>query len=227
MRLQSIENHKKTLQLTRFQKSLLVGKLLGDGHLETANKGKTYRLKIEHALKQKEYVDWLYAQFPGWANKAPARRLKTGFGKEFESYGFTTYSHSAFRFYGQQFYNSLGEKHIPKMIGKLLDPIAIAIWYLDDGSFKSEKHRTFIIHSHGYPKAELEKILSALKKFGIQARLHRQRRGDNIYWRIYVLSESADIFRSYLEHIVQYLPSMRYKLGTTCLKSNGEAYKVG
>jgi hypothetical protein len=60
MNLGSINNLKKKLKLTKKQKSILVGKILGDGHLETQNKGKTYRLKVEHSIEQKEYVDWLY-----------------------------------------------------------------------------------------------------------------------------------------------------------------------
>jgi len=38
-----IENQKKRLKLTKRQKEILVGKILGDGHLETQDNGKTYR----------------------------------------------------------------------------------------------------------------------------------------------------------------------------------------
>ena len=56
-----IESHKSKLKLTDRQREIIIGKLLGDGHLETQNKGKTYRLKIEHSIKQREHVDWLYS----------------------------------------------------------------------------------------------------------------------------------------------------------------------
>ena len=42
-----IEEYKQHLKLTRTQREVLVGLLLGDGHLETQNGGRTYRLKIE------------------------------------------------------------------------------------------------------------------------------------------------------------------------------------
>ena len=44
-----------------YLKEMLVGKILGDGCLETQNNGATWRLKIEHSFKQKEYVDHQYS----------------------------------------------------------------------------------------------------------------------------------------------------------------------
>ena len=89
-----IEAHKRTLHLNDFQRAIIVGKLLGDGHLETSDNGRTYRLKIEHSLKQKAYVDWLYDQLEAWINQAPKcrmRHIRTPQGASIvsESYGFT------------------------------------------------------------------------------------------------------------------------------------------
>jgi len=49
----------KKIKITPKQKQIIIGKILGDGHLETVNE-KTCRLKIEHSYKQRAYVDWLY-----------------------------------------------------------------------------------------------------------------------------------------------------------------------
>lgn len=213
-----IEEHKKSLKLTKLQKEIIVGTLLGDGHLETTNKGKTYRLKIEHSAKQKEYVDWLYNQLKPWINgdvKYWNRYSKFPNGSAIISRkcGFTTFSHGILRFYGQQFYSKKGIKIIPKLIERLLSPTSIAIWFLDDGSFKSCKHRTFIIHSHSYTKNELKIVQKCFVGFGIKTKLHKQRRKEGIYWRIYVLSESAEKFAEMVKPIINQIPSMRYKLG--------------
>lgn len=220
MHSKRIEDHKKTLRLDDFQRALIVGKVLGDGHLETSDNGKTYRLRIEHSLKQKAYVDWLYSQFKAWSGQAPKIRerrvlMPQGTSAVQASYGFTTYAHGALRFYAQQFYDQNGKKIIPKLIKKLLTPIALAIWYLDDGSFKSSHHRTFIIHSHGYEKKDLQRVQAVLMKLGVKTSLHRQNRATGTYWRIYILSESADRFAEMAREIMRFMPSMSYKLGNS------------
>ena len=89
--------------------------------------------------------------------------------------GFRTYSHPSFRFYGQQFYPK-GKKVVPKIIGKILTELGLAIWYADDGSRKSLKHKTFNIHTLAFSKKDLERLQKVLDmKFGIKTSLHRQR----------------------------------------------------
>lgn len=205
MRLKKLEEYKQRLILTNKQRELIVGLLLGDGHLETQN-DRTYRLKVEHSIKQKNYVDWLYQNFSEWIGQSPKARSKDSFGKKLISYGFTTYSSGSLRFYGQQFYFK-GKKIIPKMIRKLLTPQALAIWFMDDGSWKSNRHKTYIIHSLGYDKQELMLAIKTLKeKFGINAGIHKQ----YDKWRIYIYSDSAEKFKKLIEQYV--IPSMRYKL---------------
>jgi recombination protein RecA len=198
---------KNNQTLNRFQRSILAGLLLGDGHLETVTRDQTYRLKVEHSLKQKEYVDWLYAEFADFIRNPPYTKIKSLNEKKFSSYGFTTYSSEAFRFYAQQYYDG-HKKIIPKLFAKLIDPLALAIWFTDDGSFKSIHHKTYIIHSVGYAKRDLEVVQNVLEeKFGIKVALHKQ----YDRWRIYILSESASAFKKLIEpHVI---PSMKYKLG--------------
>ena len=208
MRSNKIEEYKKSLSLTQEQREIIVGKILGDGHLETMNGGKTYRLKIEQSAYQKDYVYWMYEIFKSWIHQEPKLKIKNKNDKQFFSYWFNTYASGQLRFYGQQFYPN-GKKVIPKIIKKLLTPRVLAIWFMDDGSFKSIKHRTFIIHTIGYKKRELLFVVEVLKeKFGISASLHKQF-GNR--WRIYVNSGSASKFKEVIEPYV--IPSLRYKLG--------------
>lgn len=208
MHSNEIESYKKRLRLTRIQRELIVGKVLGDGHLETSDRGRTYRLKVEHSLKQKEYVDWLYTHFKEWVRTSP-REIKNG-----TKYGFVTYSHPALRFYGQQFYGREGRKRIPPLIRKLLTKTALAIWYLDDGSWKSNRHKTFIIHSLGYAREDQERMGQVLReRFDIETALHRQWRAWGRYWRMYIPSASAEKFRQAIYSVVSQIPSMSYKLG--------------
>src|SRR5258708_24941317 len=66
-------------RLNRTQASILSGLLLGDGHLEAVTRDQTYRLKVEHSLKQKEYVDWLYDKFADFIRNEPYTKTKYSF----------------------------------------------------------------------------------------------------------------------------------------------------
>lgn len=192
--------------LTPLQRNVLVGLLLGDGHLETQNGGKTYRLKIEHSLAQKDYTEWLFQLFLPLCEQAVLYEKEKN-GKRYV--GFRTRSVGIFRFYAQQFYADK-KKVMPKIIGKLLSETAVAIWFLDDGSKKSNRHKTYIIHSLGFSKEELMNVRGIFqKKFSIEVSLHRQKQK---YYRLYVQSISATRFREIIEPHIQKFQSMRHKL---------------
>ncbi len=203
MRSNQIEQIKSAVRITPRQRSVIVGTLLGDGHLETQNNGRTYRLKIEHSIVQKEYVDQLFQELKPLVRTAPHVKKREGN----DSYWFTTYSLGQLRFYGQQFYPKK-KKIVPKIVNRFLDPLALAVWFMDDGSYKSQRHSTFIFHTLGYQKKELERVVDVLKKkFGIVTCLHRQKSK----WRLYIKSDSAQKFVDVVRpHII---PSMEYKLG--------------
>lgn len=204
MNTKAIRELKKTLILIKHQREIIAGTLFGDGHLETQNKGKTYRLKIEHCDAQKEYLNWFYHELRIWIPSEPYTKVKNG--KVYV--GVRTYSHKAFSSFGKAFY-SQGKKVIPKTFDKLLTPLSLAIWFMDDGSFKSTKHRTYVIHTLGYRKSELEDVQKILlKKFNLHTSLHNQK---GKYWRLYIQSQSADKFKELIEPYI--LPSMKYKLG--------------
>ena len=207
MNTKEISEKKKNLRLTTKQKEIMSGLLLGDGHLESQNNGKTYRLKVEHSINQKDYVDWLYNIFSNWCQSEPKERIKDSFGKKITSYGFTTYSSGSFRFFANQFYKN-HQKIVPKKISHFLSLLTIAVWFMDDGSLKSDKHNNYIIHTLGFKKSECQLLVrSLLKRFKIKATIHRQYEK----YRIYIKNESANDFKKIIEPYV--LDSMKYKLG--------------
>ena len=207
MNTREIREYKKTLKLSKLQRQILIGTLLGDGHLETQDNGRTFRLKVEHSSKQREYVEWLHTNFKDWVRNGIYEKKRID-GRE--HIGFVTYSHGALRFYAHQFYDGK-KKRIPVQIAKLLSPMALAIWYMDDGSWKSNAHKTFIIHTVGFAKEELEKVKGVLKKnFNIEVNLHRQKEK---YWRLYVVSDSAERFAELVKSYISLVPSLLYKLG--------------
>ena len=99
----------KYTKLTKLQKEILVGILLGDAHLETQNFGKTFRLKFSQSVKHQAYVFHLYEIWKNLCapNRAYVRLMKN---KTKNNCGFQTLAHPCFRFYGQIFYQSEKQK---------------------------------------------------------------------------------------------------------------------
>jgi len=211
MRSNKIEAYKQGLNLSDTQREVLIGLLLGDGHLETQNNGRTYRLKIEHSYLQKEYVDWLYQIFKDWVLTPPKEKEQTVLGVKYNKYYFSTVSHGAFRFYAQQFYKEK-KKVLPKLIKKWLSPIVMAVWFMDDGSIKSKRHRALILNTQSFSKPELQTLMRILEeKFGIRMVLRKQSRKQIEIYQLITTSDSVERFVEIIKpHI---LPSMRYKLG--------------
>lgn len=206
MNTKEIENHKKKLKLTKRQREIIVGKLLGDGHLETSNNGRTYRLKIEHSIKQKEYVDWFYNEFKNWILTKPKKKEQIVNGKLYLKYWVNTLASGSLRFYGQQFYRDK-KKVVPKLIHRWLTPLCIAVWFMDDGSIKSKNHKARIINTQGFEKKEVLRLINTLSdKFNIQCKLRKQKEG----YQIMILAESADEFARIIKNHL--CPSMKYKI---------------
>ena len=198
-----IRNTKRDLYLTKSQQEILVGLLLGDGHLE--KRGNCARLKVEHGCSQKMYTQWLATEFSNWIQQGICCKQRGG---EPASWWFNTCSHKAFLPYASLFYEEK-RKVVPDTIKTMLSPRALAVWFMDDGSRKSRRHKTYIIHTLGFSKQDLQNVQSALvNEFGVETTLHKQR---NTQWRIYIPSRSASRFKKIVEPYV--IPSLRYKLG--------------
>src|SRR5438552_10966212 len=199
MRSRAIEDYKSTLQLSSVQREALVGLLLGDACLETQNRGRTYRLKIEQCARQEAYVDHLYSLFQEWVLTPPgARSKRASNGTVTTNLAFQTVSHSAFRFYAQQFYAE-GRKSVPELIHHWLTPRGLAYWFMDDGSMKSNQSKGVIFNTQGFQRPDVERLIEVLvRPFGLQATIRKQSDG----WQIYV---SGTSFERFLELVGPYV----------------------
>lgn len=210
MRSKEIEEYKKTLFLTRRQKEILVGVLLGDGHLEKMYSPDFGRLKIEHSYKQKSYVDWLYKEFQSWVRTKPRERSKRAFGKIYQNYGFSTYGHRLLGKFRERFYVDK-RKIVPENLEKDINCLTLAIWYMDDGSIKSKKHKGVFLNTQGFDLRDIRKLQKILNdKFRIKSNLRNQTRNGKVGKQIYIGNISAERF---IERIKPYIiPAMKYKI---------------
>ena len=206
MRSLAIEKLKQSLSLTPLQREVLVGLLLGDGCLETRNEGRTYRLKIEQCQAHQAYVEHLYRLFESWVLTPPRIRQVVSRGHASENISFQTVSHSALRFYAQQFYPG-GRKRVPKLIRRWLTPRALSYWFMDDGSIKSRESKGIILNTQAFQLADVERLIESLQaNFDLQAWVRNQREGCQIY-------VSGNSYERFSELVAPYvIPEMQYKL---------------
>lgn len=207
MRSKEIENYKTGLRLNAAQKEILIGILLGDASLETMNKGRTYRIKIGHSIKQRAYAEHLYAIFKDWVLSRPRlKKVRLSNDKTYLSVAFSSLSHSSLRFYAHQFYRG-GRKVVPKLINRWLTPRALAYWYMDDGSIKSAQSKGVIFNTQGYLKQDVFRLAKAVEKsFRLETKPRKQKEG----YQIYVSGRSYEKFKSIISPYI--LPEMTYKI---------------
>jgi len=184
--------------LTQFQKSIIIGCILGDGYLRIFPKRKDALFEINHSAKAKDYVDWKYLVLRNVAASPP--KIRKGNGKRL-----------AYRFYTKQlpeltnllkeFYRN-GRKIILDNLA--LNPIILAVWFMDDGSKCGSSN--FYLNTQQYSLEDQKKIIAKLKLLGLDARLNK----DKCYWRIRFLSSSLPKLKELIDDKI--IPSMKYKI---------------
>jgi hypothetical protein len=123
--------------LTKFQREVIIGTLLGDAHAETSTKGITFRFKFEQSNFHKSYLFHLFEIFNTCSGAQP-------YQKSNGCWAFSTRFSVSFRFYGRYFYDNKGRKQVCRNRGRFLTPVSLAYWFMDDGSVKSKQSKGMI-----------------------------------------------------------------------------------
>jgi len=122
------------------------------------------------------------------------------------SYYFSTYSHKLLGYFHKIFYRGK-TKTIPANISDLLSPLALAVWYMDDGSTKSKRHKGVFLNTQAFSNKDLYLTRGALlKRFHISSTLRKEKNG----YQIYLGSSSGESFIKIIKPFL--LPSMLYKI---------------
>ena len=196
----------KGLSLNKKQKAVIVGSILGDGHLEPNWSKTNYRLKINNSVKQSEYVLWKYHILQSITLSSPRECLSN------DSIGFRTISHREIFAYRFLFYNQNGKKIVPRRIAEYLNNrLAVAVWFMDDGNarLQGKIHRGYFLNTQSFSLQENRKLIVALRHLtGARFLLSK----DHSYYRLYVGKKvDREKFAQYIKPYI--LPSLRYKLG--------------
>jgi len=193
--------------MNRLQQSILIGSILGDGWIDTPSKGGS-RWIIKYDDKYLPYLNWLYLKLRSFG----LCEMKSKSGNYHQHY-FSTKTSQEIVVWRKLFYPK-GKKIIPNSIEKLLiDPISLAVWYMDDGTLDNRSKNHFNASIATYCFSYVECLLLAetlMKNFKIKARVHKCTMRGKTYYRLYIKSESMNSFINLISKHVQ--PCMAYKI---------------
>jgi recombination protein RecA len=184
-------------RLTSTQKALLIGSLLGDGHLRSHREGVVF--EFLQSAKRRFYVEWKHGILGDLACPQIYHSKD-----EREYYKLVTKTHPELTKLHGLFYKG-GRKTVPEQIGKILTPFAIAVWFMDDGS---KSRNAVYFNTQGFDVPEQLRLIRGLRRFHIIANLNR----DGEYFRLRVLKRCNEKFlRLVRPHV---LDEFAYKLPT-------------
>ena len=189
---------RQSLSLSADQKRILFGSLLGDACLIENSSKSSYRLQFEQSQKQREYLFWKYETFKNFMLSKPRYLARTN------SWKIRTVSHPDFSEIRKRFYSGR-KKVLPADISFLKDPVALAVWYMDDGSYNRGKG--YILNTQNFTLSENVRLQVFLNsQLNMDVRLHR----DRTYYRLFINRRSMERFKNLIGKEIH--PIMRYKL---------------
>ena len=192
--------------LTQKQQEILVGLMLGDGHLEF-NGYRGTRLQVKQMETKKEYVDWLFNEFANIVRTPPQQRPDT------KQWYFGTRYFVELEQFRKLFYENR-KKIIPKNIAELItSPLTLAIWFMDDGTldYRVKSHYNFSLSTDSFALEEVELLQNVLEsRFGIRSSIQTPSSRGTKYVKLYIGKDGRDQFLRLIEPYI--LSCFVYKL---------------
>lgn len=209
MQTLKLQKYKKGLNLDSTQISILTGSLLGDGTMRIGKNAQNANFKVEQGLKQKDYVFWKYQVFKEWVTTPPKISFRYDEKRQpyAKSWWFRTICHPKLTLFHKMFYKN-GIKIVPKNIVDLLDPLAMAVWVMDDGCL----NRNIIdVSTYSFKLEEIKLLQKALfKKFALETNFFRDRdKGFRMYFRKRETQKLVPIISKFI------IPNLAYKIKLT------------
>lgn len=208
------------LGLTPVQKQVLIGKMLGDGSY--SHNDSTGSIGFCHKKDHEDYLVWTERALGEICGNRQAEFI-SGFGTSMVR---SRSISSAFikDLFQNWFPNDC--KEVPVSITQELGPIALAFWYMDDGSLchhKDQEDRA-LLATNGFSEISIDNLILALNKFDIQAVKYH-----SSGWRIRLNSEDAEklflIIAPYIPPVMQYKLPERYRGHPGWIPDKENSYK--
>jgi len=188
-------------RLSPKQKSILVGSMLGDGGLRPVGH-LTARYSEHHSLKQKPYLDWKAAEWgPFLSSVGPSDKGRHG------GFRLVTHASRVLRPFWELFYpRGRGDKTFVRLPVEWVDELALAVWFMDDGS----RAGRYVRFSVG-PNEEDHKVRhNILHRHGLEGRLYGEAGNQSLH------VQGRTHLTRFLDLVVPHIhPSMAYKLDSS------------
>jgi len=194
---------------------ILVGVLLGDGHMRKynldPNSKSNARLVITQSEKQSDLVNHLYELFKDYASSPPIKKSslikETGNTRHYVR--FATRTLPCFNNLYSQFYVNR-VKIVPLNIADILTAVSLAYWIMGDGTWVGSGVR---IQTDNFTLKEVNLLIDVLNsKFGFSSSINVANKSKGQY-SIYIPKKDLDLLRNLVTpHI---LPSFLYKIGVS------------
>lgn len=156
------------ININNHQKSMLIGILLSDGFIER-RKGWNARIRIEHSIKNFEYIFTLFKNLSVLVNAYPLLIKRMLKGKVFYSLSFRTRQLSCLNELYNLFYdeNKLNIKIIKQDLFHYMNYVTLAYWIMGDGS---KSKNGLILCTDSFSLKEVILLMNILKlKFDIDS----------------------------------------------------------
>ena len=182
------------LDVSNRQIEILVGCLLGDAYLTKLGK-----IQVEQCYKQKDYIDWKYHELASISYGLPKEvvRFEKADNRVTKSLRFWTRQY--FRVWRNIFYRD-NHKVYPKALSKLISPLSIAVWYMDDGYHKD---KNCVLSTESFDLEGRKQLAKKLQDSGVEVIL---RKSGKLKIRTKSLLRFFELIRPYIHK------SMAYKL---------------
>jgi uracil-DNA glycosylase family 4 len=186
--------------LSRVAHDVVCGTLLGDGHLG----GTSAYLVFNHSERQGEYASFkadLLSELSPRIRRVAVAAVAGG-PAAYPVINVRTLAHRALGTLRSAFYRP--RKCVPSWMADRLNPLMLAIWYMDDGSLQTQSasHPRAEIATCGFLHEELSILVAGLARLGVHGNVRRGR----LHFDVEAAKALSRLIAPYVP------PSMRYKL---------------
>lgn len=219
------------VKLTKDEEAILLGNLLGDGHIQKRNT--SYRTKIQHCIKQEDYVWWKYKKLKRlcfdytYPKKTKTKQnsinyyffLKSGFYlKKYHDLFYQEYSWKPLNKEELTKKNKVKIRYKKTITKELIDflpkdPLILAVWFMDDGHCRTDSF-SGKLGTYAFSKDEqllLQDYIYSM--FNIKTNIVlASRLKSQYYLSISGKNKNFENFVDLIKPFVDEVPSMSYKI---------------